>query len=280
MTDADVDGSHIRTLLLTFFFRQMRELVERGHVFIAQPPLYNAAKGKSHVYLKDEHAYENYLIAAGLEGAVFRTGEGAERGGADLRALLEEARAVRSLIHSLHSRYDRMVVEQAAIAGALHGRVAGQDEDKARAVAAELAQRLDGVSEETERGWQGEIRDGGFMLFRTLRGVKQVAMLDAPLLASAEARRLDERTAALRESYARPGVLLRKNDEIPINGPLDLFRAVTDFGRKGVSIQRYKGLGEMNPDQLWETTLDREVRFAASRQDRSARRGGTIFSSS
>jgi DNA gyrase subunit B len=260
MTDADVDGSHIRTLLLTFFFRQMRELVERGHVFIAQPPLYKAAKGKSHVYLKDEHAYENYLIDAGIEGAVFRTGDGVERAGADLRALLEEARSVRALIHSLHSRYDRMVVEQAAIAGALHGRVAGQDDAAALTAVNDLAQRLDRASEETERGWQGELREGGFVLVRTLRGVKQAAILDAPLLASAEARRLDERTAALRDSYAKPGVLVRKNDEITINGPLDLFKAVTDFGRKGVSIQRYKGLGEMNPDQLWETTLDRNVR--------------------
>ncbi len=260
MTDADVDGSHIRTLLLTFFFRQMPELIERGHLFIAQPPLYKAAKGKSHVYLKDERAFEDYLIEAGLDGAVFRTGSGEERGGADLKALVDEARNVRAQLAQLHSRYDRRVVEQAAIAGALHPGLASEGDAAAEEAATYVARRLDAIADEFERGWQGRIDNGGYVFSRMLRGVTQSFVLDGGLIGSAEARRLDERAASLQESYARPGVLMRKGDEWPINGPSDLFDAMTDIGRKGVSMQRYKGLGEMNPEQLWETTLDRDVR--------------------
>jgi DNA gyrase subunit B len=260
MTDADVDGSHIRTLLLTFFFRQMPELIERGHLFIAQPPLYKAAKGKSHVYLKDERAFEDYLIEAGLDGGVFRTGSGEERGGADLKALADEARNVRAQLAGLHSRYDRRVVEQAAIAGALHPGLASEGGAAAEEAATYVARRLDAIADEFERGWQGRIDNGGYVFSRMLRGVTQSFVLDAGLIGSAEARRLDERAASLQESYARPGMLIRKGDEWPINGPSDLFDAMTEIGRKGVSMQRYKGLGEMNPEQLWETTLDREVR--------------------
>ncbi len=260
MTDADVDGSHIRTLLLTFFFRQMPEVIARGHLFIAQPPLYKAAKGKSHVYLKDERAFEDYLIEAGCEGAVLRTGDGAERGGADLKALVEEARGVRTLIGQLHSRYDRSVVEQAAIAGALNPRLVTEGGAAAEEAAAYVARRLDAVADEIERGWTGSVVDGGYLFTRSLRGVTQAAALDAGLLASAEARKLDEKAASLQESYARPGLLIRKGEERIVNGPLDLFEAISAIGRKGVSTQRYKGLGEMNPEQLWETTLDRDAR--------------------
>jgi DNA gyrase subunit B len=260
MTDADVDGSHIRTLLLTFFFRQMPEVIARGHLFIAQPPLYKAAKGKSHVYLKDERAFEDYLIEAGLDGAVFRTGSGSERGGADLKSLVEEARGVRHLLGQLHSRYDRNVVEQAAIAGALNPRLAGEGDAAAEEAAAYVARRLDAIADEIERGWSGSVVDGGYLFSRQLRGVTQAAALDPGLLASAEARRLDEKAASLQESYTKPGLLIRKGEERSINGPSDLFEAITAIGRKGVSTQRYKGLGEMNPDQLWETTLDRDAR--------------------
>jgi DNA gyrase subunit B len=260
MTDADVDGSHIRTLLLTFFFRQMPEIIARGHLFIAQPPLYKAQKGKSHVYLKDERAFEDYLIEAGLDGAVFRTGSGAERGGADLKALVEEARGVRHVLGQLHSRYDRGVVEQAAIAGALNQRLAAEGDDASREAAAYVARRLDAIADDIERGWSGSTVDGGYLFTRSLRGVTQAAALDSGLLASAEARRLDEKAAALQESYAKPGLLIRKGEERIVNGPSDLFEAITGFGRKGVSTQRYKGLGEMNPEQLWETTLDRDAR--------------------
>ncbi len=259
MTDADVDGAHIRTLLLTFFFRQMPEVIERGHLFIAQPPLYKAARGKSQTYLKDERALEDYLVDSALDGAVFRTGDGSERGGADLRALIEEARGVRNTLAQLHSRYDRRVVEQAAIAGAL--RPQGDQSDEAlNEAAAYVARRLDAISDEIERGWEGRAVDGGLVFSRQLRGVKQVATLDAGLLASAEARKLDAAAASLQEAYAKPGLLSRKGDDHVVNGPTDLFDAINAIGKKGVSLQRYKGLGEMNPEQLWETTLDRDVR--------------------
>ncbi|MFC5505211.1 MULTISPECIES: DNA topoisomerase (ATP-hydrolyzing) subunit B [Hyphomicrobiales] len=264
MTDADVDGSHIRTLLLTFFYRQMPEVIERGHLFIAQPPLYKAARGKSHVYLKDERALEDYLIETALDGAVFKTvgGDAAgvvERGGSDLRGLIEEARGIRHTLSQLHSRYDRRVVEQMAIAGALRP-VSEENEAQAQAAAAKVAARLDAISDDLERGWEGKVAEGGFQFSRMVRGVKQVAAIDAGLLASAEARKLDAASASLQEAYSRPGVLSRKGDDHAVNGPTDLFEAVTAIGKKGVSLQRYKGLGEMNPEQLWETTLDREVR--------------------
>jgi DNA gyrase subunit B len=259
MTDADVDGSHIRTLLLTFFYRQMPEVIERGHLFIAQPPLYKAARGKSHVYLKDERALEDYLVETALDGAVFRTSDGAERGGADLRVLIEEARGVRHTLGQLHSRYDRRVVEQMAIAGALHPLASDSDADAA-AKAASVAARLDAISDDLERGWEGKVADGAFLFSRMVRGVKQVAALDAGLLASAEARKLDAAATSLQEAYSKPGVLSRKGDDHIVNGPTDLFEAVSAIGKKGVSLQRYKGLGEMNPDQLWETTLDRDAR--------------------
>lgn len=259
MTDADVDGAHIRTLLLTFFYRQMPELLERGHLFIAQPPLYKATRGKSQTYLKDERALEDYLVDSALDGAVFRTGEGAERGGTDLRALIEEARSIRHTLSQLHSRYDRRVVEQTAIAGALRPQGDRSEAELAEA-AAYVARRLDAISDEIERGWEGKAADGGFTFSRLVRGVKQVVALDAGLLASAEARKLDAAASSLQEAYAKPGVLSRKGDDHIVNGPSDLFDAVNTIGKKGVSLQRYKGLGEMNPDQLWETTLDRDVR--------------------
>ena len=261
MTDADVDGSHIRTLLLTFFFRQMRELIDRGHIFIAQPPLYKVKRGSSEQYLKDERAREDYLIAHALDGAVLRLATGEERAGADLRGLVEEARVVRHLLGGLHSRYDRGIVEQAAIAGALMPIDDAPDTVGASEAAAHtLAARLDARSDETERGWAGRVENGGYVLTREVRGVTQAAILDAGLLASAEARRLSEHTASLAEVYAKPAMLVRK-DEHQVSGPGELLDAVMAAGGKGISqMQRYKGLGEMNPDQLWETTLDRDAR--------------------
>jgi DNA gyrase subunit B len=259
MTDADVDGAHIRTLLLTFFFRQMPELIDAGHLFIAQPPLYKAMRGKSHVYLKDERALEEYLIDSSLEGAVFRTSAGVERAGADLRTLIEEARNVRNALAQLHSRYDRRIVEQMAIAGVLHP-IDEDDAGEANEAAAAIARRLDAISDELERGWEGRVSEGGFVFSRMVRGVKQAATIDSGLLASTDARKLDAAAASLQEAYAKPGMLSRKGDDVVVNGPSDLFEAVLAIGKKGVSMQRYKGLGEMNPDQLWETTLDRDVR--------------------
>jgi DNA gyrase subunit B len=259
MTDADVDGSHIRTLLLTFFFRQMPELIERGHLYIAQPPLYKATRGKQVLYLKDERALEDFLIDTGTDGAILRLSSGLEFQGEQLKGLIAEARLVRQVISSLHTRYDRGAVEQAAIAGALNPAVA-DDPERAQAAADYVARRLDILAEDIERGWRGEAREGGYVLTRTMRGVTQALTLDAGLVGSQEARKLDEHAASLQGIYAETAVLARKADETAIHGPLGLFEAVTTFGRKGLTLQRYKGLGEMTAQQLWETTLDREVR--------------------
>ncbi len=260
MTDADVDGSHIRTLLLTFFFRQMEELIKRGHIYIAQPPLYKVNRGKSEQYLKDERALEDYLISTGVEEAVLRLASGEERGGRDLQALVEEARAIRNVLSGLHSRYNRQVVEQAAILGVLNAEIFG-DAAKAKAAAPFIAKRLNVLAEETERGWEGEFSEEvGFTFTRTVRGVKSVAIIDHALLGSADARKLDEYAISLQKVYEKPGALRRKDETWPIHGPVGLFEAITGAGRKGISMQRYKGLGEMNPEQLWETTLDINAR--------------------
>ena len=260
MTDADVDGAHIRTLLLTFFYRQMPAIIEQGHLFIAQPPLYKVTRSKSEQYVKDERALEDYLIDTGLEEAVFKPHSGDERASADLKSLVEQARQIRNLLGGLHSRYNRKVVEQAAIAGVLTTRVTN-DPAAADQAAKYIARRLDSLSEETERGWTGSFADRtGFQFERTVRGVKEVAIIDQALLGSADARKLDEFAASLQTTYARPGSLRRKGEDTPIHGPVSLFDAVIAAGRKGIAIQRYKGLGEMNPDQLWETTLDTNAR--------------------
>ena len=279
MTDADVDGAHIRTLLLTFFYRQMRELIDRGYLYIAQPPLYKVSRGKSEQYLKDEHALENYLIEAGLEETTLRLSSGEVRGGNDLRKLVEEARSIRNLLNGLHNRYNRKVIEQAAIAGVLHPRVIG-DPASASAAAEYIARRLDALTDETERGWKGEFSDAGFQFERTLRGVKEVAMIDQALLGSADARKLDEYAPSLQQIYPRPtppAMLKRKDEETPIHGPVTLFDAVTAAGRKGVGLQRYKGLGEMNPSQLWETTLDTNARSLLQVSVKEIDEANTIF---
>ena len=260
MTDADVDGSHIRTLLLTFFFRQMPELIERGHLFIAQPPLYKVKRGQSEQYLKDERAKEDYLIENGLDGASLRLHTGEVRAAADLRTLIEEARIIRQVMQQLHSRYDRVSVEQTALAGGLKP-IAAMGEGEAASLASEIAARLDLLSEETERGWEGRVENGGYVFSRVVRGVRQAHTLDQGLLASAEARKLDEHAASMRDVFKRPAIFARRSDETGVAGSGQLLDAVMAAGQKGISqIQRYKGLGEMNPDQLWETTLDRNVR--------------------
>jgi DNA gyrase subunit B len=259
MTDADVDGSHIRTLLLTFFFRQMPALIENGYIFIAQPPLYKVTRGKSEQYLKDDRALDDYLISAGLEDTVLKLASGQERAGNDLAAILEEARNVRSILRGMHPRYDRNAVEQIAIAGALSPEILS-DPEKAKQAAAYVARRLDALSEETERGWDGTCDAEGFRFTRTVRGVKEVAAIDQAFLNSADARKLDALAARLQEIYVRPAKLIRKGEETTVFGPVGLFEAVTAIGRKGIALQRYKGLGEMNPEQLWETTLDMNAR--------------------
>ncbi|CAN1723849.1 DNA gyrase subunit B [Hyphomicrobium sp. 1Nfss2.1] len=258
MTDADVDGAHIRTLLLTFFYRQMPELVEKGHVYIAQPPLYKVARGKSETYLKDQRALEDYLIETGLEDTVLSTGQG-ERAGRDLRQIVDLARGISSVIDGLHSRYSRLVVEQAAIGGAFDTKIT-QSAAKASELATKIAERLNDIAEETEKGWEGRYGNDGYHFKREVRGVTEAHTLDLALLGSLDARRLNERTEHLSEVYGVPGKLRRKSENIDVYGPRTLLEAIYEAGRKGLSLQRYKGLGEMNPDQLWETTLDPAIR--------------------
>ena len=258
MTDADVDGAHIRTLLLTFFYRQMPQLIEAGHLFIAQPPLYKVSRGKSEVYLKDQASLEDYLVQQGVDGAVLRLGSGAEIAGQDLVRVVEEARQLKRVLDAFPTHYPRHILEQAAIAGAF---VPGAVDANLQGIADQVANRLNLIAMEYERGWSGRItQDHGIRLSRILRGVEEMRTLDGPMLRSGEARKTGTFTESLREVYGSPASLGRKDRTQMIFGPLDLLDAILREGEKGLSLQRYKGLGEMNPGQLWETTLDPDAR--------------------
>ena len=258
MTDADVDGAHIRTLLLTFFFRQMPELIEGGYLYIAQPPLYKVSRGKSEVYLKDQAEMDDYLIQQGTEGALLKLGSGADMSGQDLVRVVEEARQLKRVLDAFPTHYPRHILEQAAIAGAF---VPGAVDSDLQGVADKVAARLDAIALEYEKGWQGRItQDKGIRLARILRGVEEVRTLDGPVLRGGEARKTGQFTKNLQEVYDKPAQLHRKDRHQMIHGPLDLLAAILEEGERGLTLQRYKGLGEMNPDQLWETTLDPDAR--------------------
>ena len=258
MTDADVDGAHIRTLLLTFFYRQMRELVENGFLYIAQPPLYKVSRGKSEVYLKDQAEMDDYLIQQGIDGALLRLEDGAELAGQDLARVVDEARQLKRVLDAFPNHYPQHILEQAAIAGAF---VPGRVDADLQGTADKIAARLDLIAAEYERGWNGRItQDHGIRLARILRGVEEVRRLDGPMLRSGEARKTGSFTESLQEIYGSAATLIRKDRSQVIFGPLDLLDSVLKEGEKGLSLQRYKGLGEMNPDQLWETTLDPDAR--------------------
>ena len=260
MTDADVDGAHIRTLLLTFFYRQMRELIDRGHLFIAQPPLYKAARGKSERYLKDERELENHLIEEGIKDAALTLHNGERIVAADLAHLIERARSVRTALEGFPRHYPRFLLEQAAIAGALNPEVLS-DAQKAEAAARYIAHRLDQLSDEIERGWSGEpTPDGGLKFRREVRGVTETIAIDGALIGSADARKLDRMADELQATYLEASRLTRRDDIKDVRAPSQLLDAILDWGRRGLALQRYKGLGEMNPGQLWETTLDENAR--------------------
>jgi DNA gyrase subunit B len=260
MTDADVDGAHIRTLLLTFFYRQMPELIERGHVFIAQPPLYKATRGKSERYLKDERELSEYLIAEGSSGATFTLHTGETIAAADLDTLIVKARAAQNALDGFPSHYPRFVLEQAAIAGALNPEIL-VEAARAAETASYIARRLDQLSEETERGWHGEpTPDGGLKFWREVRGVREAVAIDGALIASADARKLDKMAADLQAIYLKVGTLARKDEQREVRAPTQLLDTILEWGRRGLALQRYKGLGEMNAEQLWETTLDDNAR--------------------
>jgi DNA gyrase subunit B len=258
MTDADVDGAHIRTLLLTFFFRKMREIVEGGFLYIAQPPLYKVSRGKSEVYLKDESELEKYLIQMGLESATLKMGNGVTIAGSDLDDVLNDTRKIINTLRAFPTKYSRFILEQAAISGAFDADVADVNPLE---VAKRLALRLDNCSEEYERGWVGtSTDDAGLKLSRTVRGVEEVRIIDGHTLRSGEAIKLNEMISKQMDIYKAPALIKTKSKEEVINSPTELFSAVMFDGEKGLTLQRYKGLGEMNPDQLWETTLDPDAR--------------------
>ena len=252
MADADVDGAHIRTLLLTFFYRQMPELIERGHVYIAQPPLYKVSKGKQSRYLKDQAEMDAYLIEEGSSEAELDLEGGERRTGMDLQSLVREAKAFRAGVDRLSQRAPAFAIEQAALAG-LFGEEVGDP--------AAAAKRLNLYAEEGDGDWSGATGEQGAVVFtRTRRAVSETIVLEETLLRSLDARRLAERAQAFEGVFEAPAVYRRKDKSTTIRGPLDLLNAVLDAGKKGLSIQRYKGLGEMNPEQLWETTLDANAR--------------------
>ena len=245
-------------MLLTFFYRQMPELVEAGHLFVAQPPLYKVSRGKSEVYLKDQGALDDYLVQQGIDGAVLRLGSGAEMAGQDLARVVDEARQLRRVLEAFPTHYPRHILEQAAIAGAF---VPGAVDANLQGIADQVAERLNQIALEYERGWTGRItQDHGIRLSRILRGVEEMRTLDGPMLRSGEARKAGSFTESLKEVYGSTATLVRKDRSLAIHGPLDLLDAILKEGEKGLTLQRYKGLGEMNPDQLWETTLDPDAR--------------------
>jgi DNA gyrase subunit B len=250
MTDADVDGAHIRTLLLTFFYRQMPEVIERGYLYIAQPPLYKASKGKSSRYLKDDAEMDAFLIDEGVDGAELDLSNGERMTGGDLLALAQACRQVKNSVDRLSMRAPAFAIEQGALAGLF-----GETPDPATA-----ADRFNLYSEEGDGPWSGERGETAFVFSRIRRGVSERIVLDDILLHAADARRVAERAGKLAETFAGKATYRRKDKATTVRGPLDLLAAVLDAGRKGLSIQRYKGLGEMNPEQLWETTLDSEAR--------------------
>ncbi len=277
MTDADVDGAHIRTLLLTFFYRQMPKIIERGYLYIAQPPLYKIRRKSTETYLKDEAALEEYLIETGLGEVILTLGSGEQRKGADLAELLDQARKIRTILNALPARYPKFIIEQTAIAGALTPEVLSQPE-LAEQTSQYVAARLNRMMDEVEYGWQGTPSgDGGLSFTRELRGVLEEVKIDGPLIASAGARQLDKIAPALQTAYLSPAQLTIKDRTVQINTPLQLLDTVLQQGRQGISMQRYKGLGEMNPDQLWQTTLDENARSLLQVKVRDVTESNILF---
>ncbi|MEM9810099.1 MAG: DNA topoisomerase (ATP-hydrolyzing) subunit B [Pseudomonadota bacterium] len=254
MTDADVDGAHIRTLLLTFIYRQMPELIRRGHLYIAQPPLYRVEKSRSQRYLLDERALSDYLYAEGVSSAILTDANGAQRTGRDLADLIEKSRAVKNRAEAFPAWLRRDVLVLAALTGVL-----GAEDPDAEALH-ELETRLDAISEEYERGWSARFENGDVILARDVRGVREAYVLNQETRAGHDARRLSSDAEAIRDAFSGIATLTRGETETAVYGPLDFLEALRVAGSKGVTTQRYKGLGEMNPDQLWETTLDVNAR--------------------
>ncbi len=281
MTDADVDGAHIRTLLLTFFFRYMPQIIDRGYLYIAQPPLFKVKRGKSsEMYLKDERGLEDYLIDMSLDEVTLVESSGAVRKGNDLKEVLAQSRKIRNSINALQQKAgNRRAVEQAAIAGALNDEIF-DDPAKGQSLATIVAERLNRLSPINDKGWKGTFTEGdGYTFEKINRGITESVRLSNDRVRSPDARRLHNSHAWLKEVFDGP-VELREGDKLvaKINGPAALYDRIQEFGRKGLSIQRYKGLGEMNPEQLWETTLDPNVRTLLQVRVADAIKADEIFS--
>ncbi len=277
MTDADVDGSHIRTLLLTFFFRQMPELIEAGYLYIAQPPLYRAKRGQSETYLKDDKELDDYLTRNGSEGATLHLSNGSSLAGNDLVSLVEKARQAKAMIEVLSRRIgSQIVTEQCAIAGVM----GPQGFDHAKDAASYVAQRLNQLSNNLKQRWTGEFNESeqNITFKRTVRGVTEVYVLNAQLIKTPEARELDSMVGDLQEAYGKPAVLETKDSKETIDGPTKLSELIQQIGKKGLAVNRYKGLGEMNPDQLWETTLDPNQRTLLQVKINHSEEAAEVFS--
>ena len=273
MTDADVDGSHIRTLLLTFFFRQMPELIARGHLYIAQPPLYRAKRGNDERYLKNDKMLEDYLLDKALAEARIAYADGTRHEGAEMGAELAWLREAAGNIRRLANAVPTWLVEQAAIVGALT-----PDPDRTTGVSGELVQRLNALSLPNERTWKAHADERGVHLARVVRGVAEWHDIDGGSLRSSEARWLSDRVDALHARFSEPATLGLDKTELQVAGPASTFDRILGQGRKGLSIQRFKGLGEMNPDQLWKTTLDPEVRTLLQVRVGDAEDAAQVFS--
>lgn len=261
MTDADVDGAHIRTLLLTFFYRQMREVIEKGYLYIAQPPLYKLKRGSSEVYLKNDAALHEYLVASALDTAVLTGGNGIQYAGQELQLLVDQAVSFNKVAISLSRRIPKHIAETAALVGAFTENTV-DNIDVAREKMKAMAARLNAVEPYLENAiWKGDVTESGqFSIYREVRGVKEQHLLDKMLFLSPDAKELQKLGAVFAPLFEKPATLQRKGMETKISGPLQLLEAVLEAGRKGISIQRFKGLGEMNAEQLWETTLNPETR--------------------
>lgn len=258
MTDADVDGSHIRTLLLTFFYRQMPEIIEKGYLYIARPPLFKAKRGNSVLYLKDEKSLTNYLVEGGLEGSSLTLQNGSQVAGADLRRIIDICAHVKDLVEIPSKQIGAsFVLEQAAVAGILN---VDTFPTQTEAYAKKLAERLNLIAQEGEKSWVGYAEGDSIYIKRILQGVEENYKIRSSLLNTAEVRQLDRYKETLEETFAGLPTLRVKEDNNVIQGPLSLLELILERGSKGISLQRYKGLGEMNPDQLWETTLDPDAR--------------------
>ncbi len=281
MTDADVDGSHIRTLLLTFFYRHMPEMLERGYIYIAQPPLYKVKRGSGNeVYLKNDEALETYLIDAAIDEVVYVDHTGVTRSGNDFSDIIAKARQIKSGFAGLNQRLNnRHLTEQAAAAGVFDSTILG-DLDKTAKTAKNLADRLNALAARNENGWQVAFVEGqGYEVKRTMRGVSESSLIPLDSIKSADAVRVQALVSWMHENFAEPGQLQAKGKSLAtVRGAWSFFDAVMEYSRKGLQISRYKGLGEMNPEQLWETTLDPDVRSLLQVKVNDAIEANDIFS--